>query len=288
MKSNRALQWSCGWSSRSIWSGLVVVGWVAAAASLGACAIAPEPVPLAAPYQRVGVVSLAAGELTQRGAGYENRDRVRVPKPSVRDIANWQVDRAYEEQLAAAVQVVMGITVVKAPAPAGTLAALNDPGNPYVQPGFWQYHTDPVAATLREYCADNRLDALVVATQSTDEDVLGGTYQAIAGAGVYDHGGNHLVHLSAALRLVDCETGRTLEHRHLASSRSFAASHGYPVRALPEALTRKGNAQWTSTEESQLRQLLIALPADAWVDTLEDMVHPGRPPVPPRALMPNS
>ena len=288
MKSNRALQWSCGWSSRSIWSGLVASGIAAATLSLGACVSAPETAPLAATYKRVGVVSLAAGELTQRQTPDRAGDRARDPKPSMRDIANWQVDRAYEEQLAAAVQIVLGAAPVKAAAPAGGLMALNNPGSPYVQPGFWQYRTDPVAASLRDYCADNHLDALVVATQSTDEDVLGGSYQALAGAGIYDRGGNHLVHLSAALRLVDCETGRTLEHRHLASGRSFSASHGYPVRALPEALTRKAYAQWTPDEESQLRQVLIALPADAWVDTLEDMVHPVRPPVPTRALMPNS
>lgn len=284
MTSIQSMQWSGPARLRILRSRLLLPGLVSMVSMLGACALVPEPAPLAPAYQRVGVVSLTAGQLTQREAD----DRARVTKRNVRDISSWQIDRAYEEQLASAVQAVLGVAAVKSTGPAPSLAALNDAANPYVQPGFWAYRTDPLAASLRDYCADNRLDVLVVATQSKDEDVLGGTYDALAGAGIYGRSNGPLVHLSAGLRLVDCETGRTLAHRHVASSRSFSASHGYPVRPLPASLAGKPLAQWTRDDDQQLRQFLIALPADAWTDTLEEIFHPGRPPVPARALMPNT
>jgi hypothetical protein len=256
----------------------------AATIALAACSSPPTTTQVEANFHRVGVVSVAADELTQRRVGARERDDER----KVRNIAPWGVDRAYEAQLAGAVQAALGAVPVVAPHPYPEFASLNDPSNPYVQPGFWAYRGDPTAAAVRAYCADNQLDAVVVATRSVDDDVLGGTYHPLDGAGVYAHGGSTLLHLSAALSLLDCATGRPLESHRVASGNAFAASHGYPVRDLTAALMNRDMGQWTSDDEARLKQALIDLPADAWVQTLNGMVHPEAPVIFGRTLLPNS
>jgi hypothetical protein len=257
---------------------------VLAMLSLAACSSPPTTTQVAVDFHRVGVVSVAADEFTQRRVGARERDDER----KVRSIAPWGVDRAYEAQLAGAVQLALAATPVLAAHPYPEFAGLNDPSNPYLQPGFWAYRGDPTAAAVRAYCADNQLDAVVVATRSVDDDVLGGTYHPLAGAGVYAHGGTTLLHLSAALSLLDCATGRPLETHRVASGNAFAASHGYPVRELPSAYTRKEMTQWSADDEAHVKQALIDLPADAWVQTLNGMVHPEAPVIFGRTMLPNS
>lgn len=283
MTTTRSKQRTSTVTRRSVRRGLTSAALAACGAILAACASPPVDTPPTASYRRVGVMSVAAAALTQHQPGARPGEE----HPAVRDIAAWNVDRAYEDQLAAAVQATLGVAVVKAPTTA-LAAAFNDPANPYMQPGFWAYRTDPVATGLRDYCAGNQLDAVVVASQSVDEDALGGSYRPLIGAGVYLRGDRPLVHLSAALSLVDCETGRTVERRRVGSGRSFAGSHGYPVRELPVGLVHGTITQMSSDEDARLRQALVALPAQAWVDTLENMVHPAQPPAFGRTMFPNS
>jgi hypothetical protein len=258
------------------------VGAACALVALGGCQTPSADPAFATDFKRVGVVSVTAAALTVHAPGANAYDDTR----SVKDITAWAVDRAYEEQMAAAVQSIAGATAVRGTAPPADLARMNDPATPFVQPGFWSYPADPTAASIRAYCARNQMDALVVASASIDDDVLGGTYHAIAGAGVYAHDGNHLLYLSTALTLIDCETGRPLARHRVASGRSFAASHGYPVRDLAQAPA--AGAAWTPQDDQRIEQALIALPAQAWADTLQGMLHPDVPPIFGRTMLPGT
>jgi hypothetical protein len=258
------------------------LGAACALAALSACQTPPADPAIASSFKRVGVVSVTAAALTVHAPGASAYDDSR----SVRDITAWAVDRAYEEQLAAAVQSIAGATAVRGTAPPADLTRMNDPATPFVQPGFWSYPADPTAASIRAYCARNQMDALVVASASVDDDVLGGTYHPIAGAGVYAHDGNHLLYLSTALTLIDCETGRPLTRHRVSSGRSFAASHGYPVRDLAQAPA--AGAAWSAQEEQSIAQALIALPAQAWADTLQGMLHSDAPPIFGRTMLPGT
>lgn len=253
-------------------------------AATAACADPPVTTQVQAHFNRIGVVSVAATEFTQRRVGSGELDDQR----SVRDISAWGVDRAYEEQLAAAVPQVLGVSAVTVADAAAALRPLNDPATPYVQPTFWAYRADPIAARIRDYCARTQLDALLVAARSSDDDVLGGTYHPNTGAGLYVHGDRRLLHLSATLTLIACDTGMPLETHHLVSGQSFPASHGYPVREVGADMAGKFTAPAGAGEDSGARQALIALPAHAWADTLRGMVYDGGPVVFGRALLPNS
>jgi hypothetical protein len=258
------------------------LGAACALTALSACQTPPPDPALATHFKRVGVVSVTATALTVHAPGASSYDDSR----SVKDISAWAVDRAYEEQLAVAVQSIAGATAVRGTAAPADLARMNDPSTPFVQPGFWSYPADPTAASIRAYCARNQMDALVVASASVDDDVLGGTYHPISGAGVYVQGGNHLLYLSTALTLIDCETGRPLVRGRVASGRSFAASHGYPVRDLAQAPA--AGVAWSSQDEQHIQQALIALPAQAWADTLQGMIHADEPPIFGRTMLPGT
>jgi hypothetical protein len=270
-------------SLRSAGPALARAGAAAAiVAALNACQNVPPTNAVRADFRRVGVVSVAARELTQREVGAQARDE----RLAVREITPWGVDAAYEDQLAAAVQSALGATAVRAPYPLADLVQLNDPATPYIQRGFAIDRADPISISLRGYCADNHLDALVVATRATDEDLLGGSYRPLIGAGLYAHGGSGFVHLSASLTLIDCEIGRPLERHRLAGA-AFASSHGYPARVLPGELVHKDMAHWSADEEDRIRRALIELPRDAWAETLAGMVRSDDAVVFGRFLRPN-
>ena len=255
----------------------------AAAITLSACQLPPNTTQVEVHFQRVGVVSVAAADFTERrsGAGSSADER------TVHDIAAWGVDRAYEQQLASAVESILGATAVRASVPV-QLALMNDPATPYVQENFWDYRSDPLAETVRAYCSANSLDGVLVASASSDEDVLGGSYHPIRGAGLYARPGSQLLHLSAALTLIDCATGRPLERHRVASGRTFAGSHGYPVRDLSSGGTSAPAVSWTGAGDTRLQQALIALPGDAWGDTLRGMLRSNAPPAFGRSLLPDS
>jgi hypothetical protein len=261
------------------------IGALTASLLLAACQFAPPMTQVdAGGIHRVGVVSVAADHLTQLHEGVRLRDQQRAVQP----IAQWGVDRAYEDQIAAAIPEALGAVAVRAPAPVDELAAMNDPATPYVQDDFWDYRADPIAEELRAYCAAHQLDALVIASRSVDDDVLGGSAHPIEGAGLYARGGARLLHLSAALTLVDCATGRPLDRHRVASVRAFPASHGYPVRDIAGTVNAASPASWSADDEARIRQALIALPAQAWADTLRGMLPYDGPPAFGRNLMPDS
>jgi hypothetical protein len=262
----------------------LVIGLLLSFAGLSGCAVPPPMFLPMAQIHRVGVVSVTAVALTERTVGnteFEYRSQVQ-------DISAWGVDRAYEDQLAVAVESTLGATAVRAPTVPPELLSMNDPSTPYIQPEFWAYRADPLAASIRGYCTRNQIDTLLVASTSLDDDVLSGTYHPLSGAGVTEHAGNHLLHLSAALTLIDCETGRPLERRRVASGRSFEASHGYPVKGIPDGIGTASVASGSAADRERIRQALIALPAKAWEDTVRGMLPREGPPVFGRTMLPNT
>jgi len=92
--------------------------------------ISPEQ---AARFKRVGVISLAAYEFDRQYVGV----MVFGNEREVKDISAWDVDAAYEEQIAVAVESISSAKAVRAPYAKAEFAHLNDLSGPVDHPLFW-------------------------------------------------------------------------------------------------------------------------------------------------------
>ncbi len=237
------------------------VGAAMLAIGLAACATHPLDPEVASRLKRLGVISMAAPEF----------DRVYVAvvvfgsQTETRDITSWGVDKAYEDQIAAAAETVTKATIVRAPYLIADFIHVNDLNGPVDYPLFWDPNWDKVRATAKTYCDANSLDAIIFATRQRNTDFIGGSDQRLDGAGVYARTNVAKLYLGTRLTLFDCSTGKPLLLRRAT-----------PTKDIPRELAVNPIPQWTTQDETTLRQELIGLPASAWTDMLRDMFAQGK------------
>lgn len=250
---------------------LSVAGAFLIAIALTGCASAPRTIApdAAARIQRLGVVSVTAEEFTRQYVGVTVFGNEREKK----SIAAWNLDKAYEDQIGAAAEKVLGATVVKAAYPVADFARVNALKNGWDAPAYWGPHWDVIEAPVREWCAANRLDAVLVAAQQKDLDPFSGTNQAVSGAGVYSaRMGASVLHLLSNLSLLDCKTGEVLATQRLYRSQEGRYRDRLVSSPLPTEVSRLPIPEWTPEIENRLRQELQDLPKAAWTSTLRAMV----------------
>jgi hypothetical protein len=251
---------------------LSLAGTTLIAIALTGCATAPRTIApdVAAGIKRLGVVSVTADEFTRLYVGVTVFGNEREKKA----IAAWNLDKAYEEQIGAAAEQVFGATVVKAAYPVADFARVNALKNGWDAPAYWGPHWDVIEAPVRDWCAANRMDAVLVAAQQKALDPFAGTNQAVAGAGVYSARmmGPSVLHLLSTLSLLDCKTGKVLVTRGLYKSEEGRHRDRLVSLPLPTEVTRMPIPEWTPEVESRLRQDLVDLPRSAWTSTLRAMV----------------
>lgn len=240
-------------------------------AVLAGCASAPQTIApdVAAGIKRLGVVSVTADEFTRQYVGVTMFGNEREKK----SIATWNLDKAYVEQIGAAAEKVFGATVVKAAYPVADFARVNAHKNGWDAPAYWGPHWEVIETPVRDWCAANRLDAVLVAAQQRDLDPFSGTNQAVSGAGVYSaRMGASVLHLLSNLSLLDCKTGKVLVTRWLYKSQDGKYRDRLVSSPLPTEVSRMPIPEWTPEIESRMRQDLLDLPKAAWTSTLRAMV----------------
>ena len=243
------------------------------------CATAPAPIAreTANRVHRVAVISSTAKVFTRQYTGL----MVFGNEKEEIDISDWKIDEQYEEQLAAEVGKLPGLTVVKAPYSQAEFAHVNDLKGPWDAPAFWGPNWGAIEAATRNYCAANALDAILVVGKAKTGDFLGGSNQVFGGSGVYVRGPGSRVsvmHLISKIALLDCTTAKPLAIRTVAMNQNDlpgAIVRSAPLLSLPEDLTRSPISQWSREQKQRIQASLAALPIRAWAVTLRSMLTSG-------------
>jgi len=250
---------------------LSALGTFLIALALTGCATAPQTLApdVATGMKRLAVVSVTGEEFIRQYVGYTMFGNELEKKA----IGSWGLDKAYEEQIGAAAEKVFGATVVKATYPVADFARINELKGTWDVPAFWGPHWDVIEAPVRDLCAVNKLDGVLVAARQKEGDPFAGTPQFVYGAGIYTaRGGVSLLHLLSAVSLMDCKTGKVLVTQWLYKSSTGKYRERLVTAPLPTDVSRTQIPQWTPEIESRLRQELLDLPKAAWTNTLRSML----------------
>lgn len=243
------------------------------AAGLSGCVTAPKPIDaaLAAKIKRTDVISVAAGEFNRRYTGLTvfNNDEETINVP------DWGLDKAYEAQLAEVIKAGRDIAVVQAPYKRELFTKANELN------GGWEggYAWKDIESAVQAHCAANSLDALFVLTRSWSGDFLAGTNQSFNGVGMYARGGlgptRTYLHVVATLALLDCQTGKPIETRRVASRQGGLpgeTSKSIPYRQIPFNKSQEPISTWTESELDDLRKALLVLPGFTWPTTVNSIL----------------
>ena len=232
--------------------------------------VSPE---VAARIKRIAPISVTADNFTRQYVGLMVFGNEREEKP----ISDWTVDSAYEQQIASAIERTPGMVAIRAPYSAPDFAHVNDLNGPWSAPAFWGPNWDAIGTAARAYCSAHSLDALLVVAKQTSGELLGGTKQNLSGTGIYVRGPGERVsvmHLLARVGLIDCVTGKALVIRTLARTQETspgAVRQAMPIMTLPGEISRTPIPQWSKEMQEEIRTDLIALPGNAWAETLKSM-----------------
>lgn len=217
--------------------------------------------------KRVAVVSVTAETFYRTYVGFTVFGNEHESKA----IADWNVDRAYEEQLSAALARLSRLTVVRGPAASREFLRVNESEGMSKAPN-WAF----IETVAKNHCGLASVDALLVIAARSGGDVFGASNQSIAGAGIYVRGPalrTSVLHLQSQLAVIDCVTGRPLAIRDV--TKNSAASMQIPAGAvampIPTDISTKPITQWSEDVQYLLRRDLAALPADAWAHTLKSI-----------------
>lgn len=189
-----------------------------------------------------------------------------------KDISQWGVDAAYEDQLAQAAQQI-GLNVARLSYSAEAFAHVNDPTGPWSAPAYWRPNWAKIEEPARAYCSANSLDALLVVAKSHRKE-FGPSNQYMHGVGSFARGGSAMLHVLAVVGLIDCSTGELLAEEFLKRA-DWEFPADWPVAPLPIDVAKTPITNWSPDMENQIRQAVIQLPTTAWQNTLKVLLSPA-------------
>ncbi len=235
------------------------------AALLAGCAASPTTAPDAsvARWKRIGVLSVAGGEIHRRYTGFT----VFGNEHEKHDAREWELDERYEESLQAALSDSTRLAVV----PIGSqYRAL--PGRAASPSEQRVASSASLKADLVQLAARNDLDAVVVLETRDSRDIYTSSNQRLLGAGVYARGVGDLTaisvaHLIASLVVVDGQTGAPVASVPLsgdANSDTFP-----PTTTAPKEWSRSPFTGLSAGARNQIRDTLRTIAQRAWKPSVE-------------------
>lgn len=241
------------------------LGALAITAALAGCVTAPKPLEsgAAAKIKRVDVISVAAGEFNRTYVGLTvfNNDKETLP------IADWGIDKAYEDQLTAVITAGRDITVTRSPYQRERFVKANEVNRGWDGGYAWK----DIESATRDHCAANSLDALFVLNRSWSGDIFAGTNQSFNGIGLFSRGGagptRSYLHAVTTLALLDCQTGQPLAIRLVARTQEGLPgdiARSIPYRSISFSKPKKPISTWTEAELAQMRETLTQMPQSTW------------------------
>ena len=234
--------------------------------SMLGCASQSQLTPdVAARIKRVAPISMVGDEYERQYIGFT----VFGNEDDKKDISNWDIDAAYEAQLAAAAQA-MGLSAAQSSYPHEAFAHVNDLKGPWSIPAYWGPNWENIEEPARAYCSANSLDALLVVAKSHRSEPLNGSNQWMYGVGSFLRGhGSPILHMFAVVGLIDCSTGKLLAQQWLGLKRA-----DWPVAPLPADVAKTPVAKWSPELEKEIREAVIQLPTATWPHTLKLLFSP--------------
>ncbi len=241
---------------------------------LTACAtVQPLPKEVVAAAKRIGVVSQVGDTLNKQYVGITVFGNEQDPQ----NIADWNLDLVYEQQLAAAVKTIFNVDAVLLSDRRAEFSEVNRPSGAYRSLGSEVPNFENVSETGNHVCQALALDAVVLAAKWKSGDFLGGTNQSLEGIGIYarPRRTNAAVHVLFKLGYFDCKSKKFLSIAPVMNVLTPGSdSFGYVIARINGDLAAKPYSQWTPSDKQTLNQTVISLPVDAWTSTLRQMVSP--------------
>jgi len=227
-------------------------------------AIAEAPAPK---INRIGVISIAGGLLYDDKVGFTAFGN----KLGRHDVAEWDLDDAWEEGIETALAGVMSAEIVSLSIDRATLLAAY-PTEEDEKSIIAQYRMPKfkrIAESLRAIAAENHLDAILLLASDSIE--LAGSNQSLESFGLFRSGkkGPTYYYMIARLHLVDGATGEPMKEKWLETAKRIDGQFGkWPSAKAPDELRGKAFADYTEEEKAALAERFNALPADAYAPSL--------------------
>ena len=184
------------------------------------------------------------------------------------DSSSWDIDAKYEQQIATELTSIGGFEAVQAASSRSEFFLRG-----YDKSGF---NWDGLESPIRNYCRENRADAILVVFAAYGGDFMGGTHQRISGAGfIVGVSARAYLHLISMVGLVDCQSTKPVAARGLASLRDGASGQilrASPVMAAPVEIARAPLKQLTDVQIAAIKNNLVGLPRRSWAPTLRALL----------------
>lgn len=240
-------------------------------------------------YKRIGAVAVTADKLTWYFVGATVLTNEREEK----DVASWDLDKAFADQLGKASERVFEATYVAAPYAASDFAGANDNRTLDFTP-YATWMTQKIGGVAQRLCDANALDALLVASKQNRDDMWG-SRQSMGALGIAGKSNPfvdppYFAYVSSRVSLYDCRLSRVLATRIL----GYVPGGKYTeltmrMRRIPYEIAKVPPSQWDEAARDKIRALIVETPGPSWEETVRAIVTPPDetgPAKPDRGLTP--
>ena len=252
---------------------------------LGACAIAlcganapqahaQQVKEKAVGYKRIGAVSVTADKLIRYYVGVT----VFGNEHEEKDVASWELDKEFAEQLGKAGALVFGATYISAPHSAPDFANANDARVLEFKPDqVWM--TEKIGAAAQRYCDANGHDAILVASKHDRSDIWG-SRQRMGAMGIVSKSNPFgdpfsFAYVSSRISLYDCRDGLVVGTRLLGYvSDEKPSEPGMRLRRVPPDVAKLAPSRWDDAAAAKARTALMEAPGPSWDQTVRAIVSP--------------
>ena len=209
--------------------------------------------------QRLGVISIVAEKLNRTYVGVLVFGNEREEK----DVSSWGLDKAYEAQIASAVESKISAKIIPTTHDASNFRSLNDTSGPAM---LAEPNWSNVAVSAKKFCVENNLDGVFFLTRAQSGGFFGpSSNQFLEGVGVYASGSTSGVYISSRLTLLDCTSLKPLGEEEISAG-----------RFLEPEIAKKPLSNWSEEDEKVVHQNLIEVPTYTLNRKLDGMLRGER------------
>jgi hypothetical protein len=237
------------------------------------CASSAGVAPKARTFQKVGVISLAGGYLTQMKVGLT----VFGNEYSETDVTELAPDRGYELLVVDALRNT-GLEATQISTVPEKLKTLFQPSTlkhvAFDLDSRWSSAED----LLKEVARSHKVDALVLLVPMTSGDYFGGTNQLLRGFGIYTRSSAARLHLISRLVVIFGPSGKPIGHTPVSAVQpTFPGGphqRGQPSIGIDPGLGNTPFSSMTVEQKTRLKETAMAIPLGGAIDATISQLLP--------------